>query len=84
MTPAVLNIHKANNIFLPKVPCKCDQLASTTRPHSERLCQVINEENVYGMVCLKICEAVESGKAPEDIYVKMNLLILKRCKLAGS
>ena len=32
----------------------------------------------------KICEAVESGKAPEDIYVKMNLSILKRCKLAGS
>ena len=33
-------------------PCKYDEFVSTTRPHSERLRQVIHEENVYGMVCL--------------------------------
>ena len=30
-------------------PCKYDQLVSTTRPHCERLCQVVHEENVSGM-----------------------------------
>ena len=48
MTPAVLNMLKANDIFLTKV-----QLVSTTRTHSERLCQVVHEENIYRMVCFK-------------------------------
>ena len=54
MTPAVMNLFKANNIFLTQVTkSQSHQLVSTTGPHSEHLCQVVHEENVYGMVCFK-------------------------------
>ena len=54
MTPAVLNLFKASNMFITKVTkSQSHQLVSTTGPHSEHLCQVVHEENVYGMVCFK-------------------------------
>ena len=42
-TPAVLNLFKANNMFITKVTkSQSHQLVSTTGPHSEHLCQVIH------------------------------------------
>ena len=77
MTPAVLNIFKVNNIFPTKVPTNiinlCQPLDLTVNGYAQSFMKRMFTE-WFGS---KIFEALESGKAPEEIDVRMNLSILK-------
>ena len=84
MTPDVLNMLKANNIFLTKVPTNMTNLYQPLDLTMNGYAKSFMKRMLTEWFASKVCEALESGKVPEEIDVKMNLSFLNRCKLAGS
>ena len=78
MTPAVLNMLKANNIFLTKVPANMTNLYQPLDLIVNSYAKSFMKRMFAKWFATKICEALESGKAPpEEIDVKINLSVLK-------
>ena len=77
ITPAVLNMVKASSIFHTKVPANTTNLLQpldlTVNGHANSFMKRMFTE----WSASKISEALESGKAPEEIDVKMSLSILR-------
>ena len=77
MTTAILNMLKANSIFLTKVPANMTNLYQPLDLTVNKYAKSFMKRMFTEWFALKICEALESGKAPAEIEVKMNLSILK-------
>ena len=76
MTPAELNMLKANNIFLMKLPANMTKLYQPLDLTVNGYAKSFMKRMFTEWFASKICEALESCKAPEEIDVKMNLSIL--------
>ena len=77
ITPPVLNMLKANNIFLTKVPENITNLYQPLDLTANGNAKSFMKRMFTKWFASKICEALESGKAHEEIDVKMNLSMLK-------
>ena len=77
MMPAVLNMLKANNIFLTKVLANMTNLYQPLDLTVNGYAKSFMKRMFTEWFASKICEALESGKVPEEIDVNMNLSILK-------
>ena len=84
MTPAVLNMLKANNIFLTKVTENMTNLYQPLHLTVNGYAKSLLKRMFTEWFASKICGVLESSKALERIDVKMNLPILKPLQLAGS
>ena len=77
MTPDVLNMLKANNIFLTKVPTNMTNLYQSLDLTMNGYAKSFLKRMFTEWFASKVCEALESGKIPEEIDVRMNLSFLK-------
>ena len=77
MAPAVLNMLKANNIYLRKVPANMTNLYQPLELTVNSYAKWFMTRMFTEWFASKNCEALESGKAPGEIDVEMNLSILK-------
>ena len=77
MAPDVLNMLKANNIFLTKVPTNMTNLYQSLDLTMNGYAKSFLKRMFTEWFASKVCEALESGKIPEEIDVRMNLSFLK-------
>ena len=77
MAPDVLNMLKANNIFLTKVPTNMTNLYQPLDLTMNGYAKSFMKRMFTEWLASKVCEALESGKIPEEIDVKMSLSFLK-------
>ena len=77
MTPVVLNMLKANNICLTKVPENMTNFCQLLDVIVNHYAKLLMKRMFMEWFASKICEVLESGKAPEEIDIKMSLSVLK-------
>ena len=78
MAPDVLNMLKANNIFLTKVPTNMTNLYQPLDLTMNGYAKSFMKRMFTEWFASKVCEALESGKISEEIDVRMNLSFLKQ------
>ena len=77
MTPVVLNMLKANSICLTKVLANMTNFYQLLDVIVNDYAKLFMKRMFMEWFASKICEVLESGKAPEEIDIKMSLSVLK-------
>ena len=77
MTSVVLNMLKANNICLTKVPENMTNFYQLLYVIVNHYAKLLMKRMFMEWFASKICEVLKSGKAPEEIDIKMSLSVLK-------